>query len=70
MNYTNITLHGVKRTLLMLAKMSLAIFRAWTYVLEATNDLFSGAESLSGTSPKGATSDMLSLTQTKYLRIT
>lgn len=54
----------------MLAKMSPAIFSAWTYVLEATNDLFSGAESLSGTSPKGATSDMLSLTHTKYLRIT
>lgn len=51
----------------MLAKISPAIFSAWTYVLVATNDLFNGADSLSGTSPKGATSDMLSLTQTKYL---
>lgn len=51
----------------MLTNMSPAIFSAWTYVLEATNDLFNGADSFSGTSPKGATSDMLSLTHTKYL---
>lgn len=59
--------NNVIRTLLMLAKMSPANFSACTYVLEATNDLFNGADSLSGTSPKGATSDMLSLTHTKYL---
>lgn len=49
--------------------MSPAFFSAWTYVLEATNDLFNGTDSLSGTSPKGATSDMLSVTHSKYLQI-